>query len=88
MNNASIIIKSIVLDMSTYRLPNAKDFVRIFDAVPGKIKSNGFNLFDYKKVFNDDATRKIIREGDTIGCFYIESPGMRSLLKRTNRRDG
>ncbi len=84
MNNPSIISKSIVLDMSTYRLPNAKDFTRIFDAVPRKIKSSGFDLFDYKKVFNDDATRKIIREGDTIGCFYIESPGMRSLLKRTD----
>lgn len=84
MNNPSIISKSIVLDMSTYRLPNAKDFVRIFDAVPRKIKSNGFDLFDYKKVFDDDATQKIIREGETIGYFYIESPGMRSLLKRTD----
>ena len=28
----------------------------------------------------DDATARIIREGRTIGCFYIESPAMRSLL--------
>lgn len=84
MNNPSIICKSIVLDMSTYRLPDAKNFVRIFDAVPRKIKSSGFDLFDYKKIFADETTRKIIREGDTIGCFYIESPGMRSLLKRTD----
>ena len=84
MNNPSVISKSIVLDMSTYRLPDAKDFTRIFDAVPRKIKSNGFDLFNYKKVFADEATRKIIREGDTIGCFYIESPGMRSLLRRTD----
>lgn len=84
MNNPSIISKSIVLDMSTYRLPDAKNFVRIFDAVPRKIKSSGFDLFNYKKIFADETTRKIIREGDTIGCFYIESPGMRSLLKRTD----
>ncbi len=84
MNNPSIISKSIVLDMSSYRLPNARDFVRIFDAVPRKIKSSGFDLFDYKKVFNDESTRRIIREGETIGCFYIESPGMRSLLKKLN----
>ncbi|GAB6283026.1 MAG: hypothetical protein STSR0008_17800 [Ignavibacterium sp.] len=33
-------------------------------------------------LFNDEATKKIIREGKTIGCFYIESPGMRSLLQK------
>jgi len=84
MKNPPVISKSVVLDMSSYRLPNAKDFERIFDSVPRKIKSSGFNLFDYKKVFNDTLTRKIIREGETIGCFYIESPGMRSLLKKLN----
>ncbi|UCD11979.1 MAG: DNA polymerase III subunit alpha [Nitrospinaceae bacterium] len=30
----------------------------------------------------DPATRALIRRGDTIGCFYIESPGMRNLLKK------
>lgn len=42
----------------------------------------GFNIFDYQMLFNDEATKKIIREGKTIGCFYIESPGMRSLLQK------
>ncbi len=28
----------------------------------------------------DEATARLIREGKTIGCFYIESPAMRSLL--------
>lgn len=40
------------------------------------------NIFDYQMLFNDEATKKIIREGKTIGCFYIESPGMRSLLQK------
>ncbi len=84
MKNPPLISKSVLLEMSSYRLPAAKDFARIFDAVPKKIKRNGFDLFDYKKVFDDTATKKIIREGETIGCFYIESPGMRSLLKKLN----
>jgi DNA polymerase III alpha subunit len=70
--------------MSVYRLPNSKDHSRIFDAVPKIVKGTGFNIFDYYKVFDDEETKRIIREGETIGCFYIESPGMRSLLRRTN----
>lgn len=30
----------------------------------------------------DDATRRLMREGRTLGCFYVESPAMRSLLRR------
>ncbi len=30
----------------------------------------------------DAKTQKLIREGKTIGCFYIESPGMRNLLRK------
>ncbi len=30
----------------------------------------------------DPATRTLIREGKTMGCFYIESPGMRNLLQK------
>ncbi|OIO20573.1 MAG: hypothetical protein AUJ54_05315 [Ignavibacteria bacterium CG1_02_37_35] len=69
--------------MTDYR-PPGKQVSKIYDAVQRKIKSTGFDLFNYKKVFADLETRKLIREGRTIGCFYIESPGMRSLLRRTN----
>ena len=31
---------------------------------------------------NDPATQDVIRRGDTIGCFYIESPATRLLLKK------
>ncbi len=31
---------------------------------------------------NDEAIKKQIREANTIGCFYIESPAMRQLLKK------
>ncbi|NOX17254.1 MAG: hypothetical protein GXO87_03110 [Chlorobi bacterium] len=48
-----------------------------------KIKGeNEIDIYDYEILFSDEATKKIMREGKTIGCFYIESPGMRSLLKR------
>jgi DNA-directed DNA polymerase III PolC len=30
----------------------------------------------------DNATRSLVKEGRTIGCFYIESPGMRNLLQK------
>ncbi len=33
-------------------------------------------------LFNDEKTKELLRAGQTIGCFYIESPGMRSLLRR------
>ena len=31
-------------------------------------------------VLDDPETRRLVREGRTMGCFYIESPAMRSLL--------
>lgn len=36
---------------------------------------------------NDEATSQIIFEGKTIGCFQIESPGMRSTLKQIQARN-
>jgi DNA polymerase III alpha subunit len=75
--------KSFLLDMADYKLPNTR-IARIYDAIPKIIRETGFNMFDYQKVFNNEPTKKLIREGLTIGCFYIESPGMRSLLKRLN----
>jgi len=35
----------------------------------------------------DEATRELIASGRTIGCFYVESPVMRSLLKRLSCRE-
>ena len=30
----------------------------------------------------DPGTRRLMRQGETLGCFYVESPGMRALLKK------
>ena len=37
---------------------------------------------DYRTILHDRPTRRLIREGRTMGCFYIESPAMRSLLRK------
>ncbi|MCX8056897.1 MAG: hypothetical protein N3F03_04730 [Ignavibacteria bacterium] len=55
---------------------------KIFQIFPALTKVEDFDIYDFQKIFNDEETKRIIREGQTIGCFYIESPGMRSLLKK------
>ncbi len=39
-------------------------------------------VFNFSHVTADPATRAMIDEGKTMGCFYIESPGMRALFER------
>ena len=36
---------------------------------------------------DDPATARLLREGRTLGCFQIESPGMRNLLQQTGAAD-
>lgn len=45
-------------------------------------KGISVNIHDFKKFRDDEAIKKQIREANTIGCFYIESPAMRQLLKK------
>ncbi len=40
------------------------------------------NIHDVASFKNNDAIKRQIREANTIGCFYIESPAMRQLLKK------
>jgi len=42
----------------------------------------GLSTVRWINPFRDPATRRIMREGRTMGCFYIESPGMRALLRK------
>ncbi|MGE5398872.1 MAG: hypothetical protein ACM3S2_00625 [Ignavibacteriales bacterium] len=74
------------IDMRTYTLPetryNKGNVRQIYAPLPRNTDRVPFDIYDYQMLFNDEGTKKIIREGNTIGCFYIESPGMRSLLKR------
>ncbi|MFA4923909.1 MAG: hypothetical protein WC557_06930 [Ignavibacteriaceae bacterium] len=54
----------------------------LFPSVSRSVDRLGFDIYDYEFLFQDKKTVELIREGNTIGCFYIESPGMRSLLRR------
>lgn len=60
-----------------YSLP-----IRLYQDIPREEKGIPFDIFNYEFLFNDEKTVSLIRNGLTIGCFYIESPGMRSLLKK------
>ncbi len=55
----------------------------IRDAIRAVKASTGVDV-DYARMnpLDDGATRLLIREGRTMGCFYIESPATRQLLAR------
>jgi DNA polymerase-3 subunit alpha len=88
MDNRKINSNSVLIDMKNYRFSpvRGKEAVghKIYEAVSRDKDKIGFDIYDFRMIFADEPTKKIIREGDTIGCFYIESPGMRSLLKKLN----
>ncbi|HKL02746.1 MAG TPA: hypothetical protein VJ911_03690, partial [Cryomorphaceae bacterium] len=41
-----------------------------------------FDIHDIKRFKQDERIRSLLREGDAIGCFYVESPAMRMLMKK------
>jgi DNA polymerase III alpha subunit len=72
--------------LSNYKLPidrgGQSRIDRLYPVLPKHTAGVPFDIGDYQMLFHDETTLRLIRNGDTIGCFYIESPGMRSLLKR------
>lgn len=40
------------------------------------------DIHDIKKFFADEKVKDLLRNGRAIGCFYVESPAMRMLLKK------
>ena len=62
----------------------------ISDTVAGLEKEGGIRIEPAEIRDGDEETARMLRAGRTIGCFQIESPGMRSLLqmlRAENRRD-
>ncbi len=55
----------------------------IRDALAGIAKNTG-RIIDYATwdPISDPATQELIRQGNTMGCFYVESPATRLLLKK------
>ncbi len=72
-----------VINMAEYSLSAKRKIIpKIHAVIPRKSGKIDFDIFDQEMLFNDEKTKELIRTGNTIGCFYIESPGMRSLLKK------
>ncbi|MFO8236512.1 MAG: DNA polymerase III subunit alpha [Bacteroidales bacterium] len=40
------------------------------------------DIFDIQSIKTDSKAKNLLRKGETTGCFYIESPAMRGLLKK------
>ena len=40
------------------------------------------DIHNLRRFKQDEAIRAMLREGDAIGCFYVESPAMRMLMKK------
>ncbi len=45
------------------------------------------DIHDIQRFKQDPAIKELIRTGNTIGCFYVESPAMRMLLKKLHVDD-
>jgi DNA polymerase III alpha subunit len=72
---------------TTQILTNQPKIFHLHSPIERSIEKVGFDIYNYEMLFNDEPTKKLIREGRTIGCFYIESPGMRNLLQQLNVDD-
>ncbi|MCB0637760.1 MAG: hypothetical protein KDC54_14120, partial [Lewinella sp.] len=61
----------------------------IYDCVKLVKENRGeeVDIFDLEKCKRDPRVNDYLRIGRTLGCFYIESPAMRGLLKRLNCND-
>jgi DNA-directed DNA polymerase III PolC len=57
------------------------------DALGLRDKSNPEGGLEPETAINDPSTADLLAKGDTVGCFYIESPSMRSIMKRLECRD-
>lgn len=84
-------VDPVIIDLANYKLPPSKNALKaaaiLHPPIPRNTERVNFDIYDFEMIFNDEPTKKLIREGRTIGCFYIESPGMRSLLQRLQVED-
>ncbi|PCJ66125.1 MAG: DNA polymerase III subunit alpha [Bacteroidetes bacterium] len=44
--------------------------------------AEGFDIDDVVRFKQDEKIKDLLRRGDAIGCFYVESPAMRALMKK------
>ncbi len=63
----------------------AQRSLSVLDDVLASLRRKGLptdTLYDYEGLYADEAVQEKIQTGDTMGCFYIESPSMRGLLQK------
>ena len=74
-----------------YQLPKewrkSTKVLSLYPPIPKNTAGVNFDIYDFEMLFNNERTNELIRTGQTIGCFYIESPGMRSLLRKLDVHD-
>jgi DNA polymerase-3 subunit alpha len=51
-------------------------------AIIKKNRTIHLDIEDYRKIKNDEGVKSLLRSGQTIGCFYVESPAMQGLIKK------
>jgi error-prone DNA polymerase len=69
--------------LSQRGLGHIKDAVELIKANKGE-EIDIHRIQDFKK---DPVLRQYLKEGNTIGCFYIESPAMRQLMRKLQVED-
>jgi len=69
--------------LSQRGLGKIKDAIQIIK----ENKGEEIDIHDIEKFTSDEKVKVLLREGKTIGCFYVESPAMRMLLAKLNADD-
>jgi len=64
--------------LSQRGLGHIKDAIKLIEKNKGKT----IDIHDVKTIKQDDNVKKQLASGECLGCFYIESPAMRGLLKK------
>ncbi len=65
----------------------AQRSLSVFDDVLQNLKDEKIpcnEIFDYDSLYKNERVNSKIQFGETMGCFYIESPSMRGLLQKLN----
>lgn len=61
-------------------LGKIKDSLAIIES--NRPKEEPIDIDDIKRFKQDEKVKDLLRRGDAIGCFYVESPAMRALMKK------
>jgi DNA polymerase-3 subunit alpha len=64
-------------------LSKIKDSIKLIEDNTG----DTVDIYDFRKLKKDKKVKALLREGLAIGCFYVESPAMRMLLKKLQADD-